>query len=159
MRVKYLKQNLIESGHSRKVHMIRRDNVKLEMDLLRDLLLYVEENASRPYNDLEDISLEGWTEDQVTYHVVLAEEDGLLTATIDELPDNDDPVIVHVTYSIHRLTSKGHELLGTIREPAAWGAVKSGVNKVGAVTVSVVTAVAQAYLKQKITEYSGIQLS
>ena len=159
MRVKYMEHNRRESGQSLKEHTFREVDVKLEMDLLRDLLLHVEEKASRPYNDLEDIVLDGWTDDQITYHVVLAAEDGLLTATVDSLPDDEDPVIVHVTYSVHRLTSKGHELLGTIREPSAWIAVKGGVNKVGAVTVSVVSAVAQAYLKQKVAEYTGIQIS
>lgn len=133
--------------------------MKFEMDLLRELLLHVEETASRPYSDLEDIVLDGWTNDKITYHVVLAAEDGLLKATVDSLPDDEDPATRHVTYSVHRLTSKGHELLGSIREPAAWSAVKGGVNKVGAVTLSVMSAIAQAYLKQKVAEYSGIQIS
>ncbi len=133
--------------------------MKLELDLLREILLYVEEHGARPYNDLENIKIDGWSDDEITYHVVIADEDGLLKATVEGLPDDEDPSILHLVYSVHRLTSRGHELIGAIREPKAWNVVKTGLGKVGSVTVNAVFGVAEAYLKQKIVEYSGMNLS
>lgn len=133
-------------------------DLKLEMDLLRELLLYVEEKADRPYCDLTDIELKGWTEDQITYHVIMAAEDGLIKATVDGIPDDEDPAIVHMDYSVHRLTMRGHNLLGSIVEPGNWEAIKVGAKKAGAVTVSLLYKVAEAYVMQKVSQATGLPL-
>lgn len=133
-------------------------DLKLEMDLLRDLLLYVEENADRPYCDLEDIELEGWSEDQITYHVVMAAEDGLIKATVDSLPDEDEPRILHIVYSVHRLTMRGHNFLGSIVEPSNWEAIKGGAKKMGVVTIDAAVDLAKAFVKAKAAEYVGLPL-
>lgn len=132
--------------------------MKLDMDLLREILIYVEEHATRVHSDLEEIAIDGWTSEQVAYHVVLAEADGLLKASLDTLPDQDDPVIVHTTYSVHRLTMRGHDFLGTIREPSNWDAVKAGTRKIGAVTVGAAVEFGKAFVRMKISEVTGVPL-
>jgi hypothetical protein len=133
-------------------------DLKLEMDLLRELLLYVEEKADRPYCDLENIKIDGWSEDQITYHVIMAAEDGLVKATVDGIPDDDDPAIVHMDYSVHRLTMRGHNFLGSIQEPGNWEAIKGGAKKAGAVTVNLLYKVAEAYVMQKVSQATGLPL-
>lgn len=133
--------------------------MKLEMELLRDLLLHVEEHAKRPISDIESIELNGWSEDQVAYHVILAEEDGLIRARIDHLPDDEDPELTYVAYNVHRLTSRGHELLGTIREPKHWKAIKDGSKKAGLATIGALVSFGEAYVKAKANEYLGIATS
>lgn len=131
-------------------------DMKLEIDLLRDLLLYIEKNAVRPESQLEDIAIGNWSGDQIAYHVVLAEESGLIKATIESLPDNDDDTVWHVGYVVHRLTAAGHELLGTIREPRHWRAVKEGSKKAGLATLSAIASFAEAYVKMKANQYLGL---
>lgn len=130
--------------------------VKLEMDLIRDLLLYVEKHAERPESDLENIELKGWSQDQVAYHVILAKEDGLLKATVEKIPDDKDPIITHVGYTVHRLTPRGHELLGVIRVPKHWRTIKDGSKKAGVATIGALVSYGEAYAKVKINEYLGI---
>lgn len=136
----------------------RGDDMKLEMDLLRDLLLYIEEKATRVHSDLEDIQIDGWPGEEVAYHVVQAEADGLIKATITEIPGDDDPALLFIEYSVHRLTMRGHDFLGNIKEPSNWEAVKDGTKKVGAITVDAAVGIAQAYIKAKIAAYTGLPL-
>lgn len=130
--------------------------MKLEMDLLRDLLLYVEEHANRPVSEIEDISLDGWQPDEVAYHVILAEEDGLIKAVIEMLPDDTDLALTHVVYTVQRLTSRGHELLGAIREPRHWKVIKDGSKKAGLATIGAIVSFAEAYVKAKANQYLGV---
>jgi hypothetical protein len=132
--------------------------MKLDMDLLRELLIYVEEKATRVHSDLEGIEIGGWSGEEITYHVVLAESDGLIKATIDSLPDEEDPELAQIEYSVHRLTMRGHDFLGSVREPSNWEAVKSGTRKIGAVTVGAAVEFAKAYVKMKITAATGVPL-
>jgi hypothetical protein len=133
-------------------------DMKLDMDLLRAVLIYVEENATRVHSDLDDIRVEGWTGEEVAYHVVLAAGDDLIKASIGQLPDEVDPVIVHTSYSVHRLTMRGHDFLGTIREPSNWDAVKAGTRKIGAVTVGAAVEFGKAFVRMKISEVTGVPI-
>jgi hypothetical protein len=136
----------------------REANMKLDMDLLREILIYVEENATRVHSDLHDIQIEGWTGEEVAYHVVLAAGDDLIKASIDKLPDDEDPVIVHTNYSVHRLTMRGHDFLGAVREQSNWEAVKAGTRKMGAVTVGAAVEFTKAFVRAKISEITGVPL-
>lgn len=132
--------------------------MKLDMDLLREILIFVEEKATRVHSDLESIEIGDWTDEDIAYHIVLAESDGLIKATIDSLPDSDDPYIVHTTYSVHRLTMRGHDFLATIREPSNWEAVKAGTKKIGAISVGAAVEFGKAFVKAKISEMTGVPL-
>jgi hypothetical protein len=135
---------------------VREGEVKFEPDLLRDLLLHIEEHATEVHSELEEISLTGWTDKEVTYHVVRAEEAGLINATIDELPDDEDPILLHVVYRVHGLTFRGHELLGAIRTPKHWRVIKDGSKKAGIATVGAIFSFAEAFVKAKASEYLGL---
>ncbi|WP_189635729.1 DUF2513 domain-containing protein [Rhizobium grahamii] len=81
--------------------------------------------------------------------------DGLIKATILEIPDDEDPSLLYVEYSVHRLTMRGHDFLGNIKEPSNREAIKESTKKVGAVTVDAAVSLAQAYIKAKIPAYTG----
>lgn len=131
---------------------LREGEVKFDPDILRELLLHIEENATEPYVDMDQINLPGRTAKEVTYHVVLAEEAGLLHATIDRLPDDTNPAITHTCYSVHSIHFNGHELLGAIREPKTWRVIKAAFNKAGGASASALAKAAAAYLESKIPE-------
>ncbi|MVA50947.1 DUF2513 domain-containing protein [Agrobacterium vitis] len=92
------------SGNFPRYCKVRVADMKLEIDLLREVLLFVEEKAARPLNEIEQVSIPGYEDAAVAYHIILAEEAGLLVAQIDTLPDTDDDAVLHVGYSIQRLT-------------------------------------------------------
>jgi len=124
--------------------------MKLEVDLVRQLLLHIEEHATRPISDLDSIKIDSWTRDQIDYHIVLLEEAGLIEADLENLSDHNDPDVLYVSYNVHRLTYKGHELLETIRDDSVWRVVKEKARTVGAVTLPVVAQIGGAYIKTKL---------
>lgn len=152
----YRKPDLL---HAIPVNLNAGDDMKLQLDLLRDLLLHVEDAAQEPISDLSEIVLDGWTGKEVTYHVIRAEEAGFIQAIIDKLPDHENPENILVTYSIQSLTFTGHEFLGAIREPKHWKAIKTGAKSAGVATVGTLGVFAQAYMKLQISKYLGVDLS
>lgn len=144
--------------HSVRHRLPRGGQMKLQTDLVRDLLLYVEENATRTVSQLDDVRLDGWSEDQIAYHVCLAEEDGLIRAQIAEMPDEVDPHITHVVYSIERLTSKGHESLSTIRDKEIWAKTKAAAKNGGVEALSFVWDVAKAVAKKEFEKRTDLEL-
>lgn len=125
-------------------------DMKLEVDLVRQLLLHIEEDADRPISDLDNIEIEGWTEEQIQYHVVLLAEAGFIEASVNGVPDNEDPSLAHVIYSVRRLTYKGHEFLDTVRDPAIWRKVKEKAKAAGAMTLPVIAQVGAAFIKSQL---------
>lgn len=123
---------------------------QLNLDLLRALLLHVEEKAVRPHSNLKNIQISGWTGERIAYHVALAKMAGLIKASITELPDEQNNGAMHIAYSVHRLTMNGHELLGAVRSERGWSAVKDSVRKVGIITCGAVAEAAKAHLKSEI---------
>ncbi|WP_161495833.1 DUF2513 domain-containing protein [Bradyrhizobium japonicum] len=124
--------------------------MKLEVDLVRQLLLHIDEHATRPISDLDSITIEGWTDDQIDYHVVQLEDAGFIEASIDSVPDNEDPDLVHVVYSVRRLTYKGHEFVETVRDATIWRKVKEKAKVAGAVTLPALMQVGAAFIKSQI---------
>lgn len=133
--------------------------MKLDMDLMRDLLLFVEEQAVDPISSLGKISIDGWSNEQIEYHVIQAHEAGFLHAHIDTMPKPYDPMRIEVHYEVSRLTFAGHEFLGAIRQPKHWKAIKSGAKGLGLASLGAIGSFAQAYVKSQIEQHFGVQLS
>jgi hypothetical protein len=97
--------------------------MKRDMDLIRALLLKVEE---APYGSMWSGEIPGYTHQQVMYHVELADEAGLLEASLLE-PDG---------FVVRRLTYAGHEFLDAAREDTIWNKAKQTLlNNAGALTL------------------------
>ncbi|WP_041357949.1 DUF2513 domain-containing protein [Nitrobacter hamburgensis] len=124
--------------------------MKLEVDLVRQLLLHIEEHATRPISDLDSIKIDGWTKDQIDYHVVLLADAVFIEAGLHRVPDNEDPSLVRVIYSVRRLTYNGHEFLETVRDPAIWRKVKEKAKAVGAMTLPAIAQIGAAYVKAQL---------
>lgn len=138
-------------GHNVSIHRgIRWADMKLEVDLVRLLLLHIEEHATRPISDLDNIEIDGWTKEQIDYHVVQLEDAGFIEASIDSVPDNEDPNLVHVLYSVRRLTYKGHEFVETVRDDTIWRKVKEKARAVGAMTLPALIQIGAGVIKSQI---------
>ena len=129
--------------------------MKLQTDLVRELLLHVEANATKPISQLSEIILDGWTPEEVAYHVLLLSDAHLIEASIEEIPDRDDGDVTHVAYTVHRLTMKGSEFLDTVREPEQWRRVKDGAKQAGVFTLGAIVRFGEAYVAHKVNQFLG----
>lgn len=95
--------------------------MKLDVDLLRDILLRVEQTPAGELLESHEIGVDGHTEASVFEHITLLEEAGYLI------------LHAHVRggYTIDRLTMEGHTYLANIREPKRWRKVKTVAGGLG----------------------------
>ena len=89
--------------------------MKRDMDLIRAILIEVEKLP--PDLGFHDISVQGHTEEEVTFHVRLADEAGLIEA--EDLSSHDG-----VCWKPKRLTYEGHEFLDAARSDTVWEKAK-----------------------------------
>ena len=85
--------------------------MKRDMDLIRSILLQVE--ATDDPQEWIDPEVEGRSELEVSYHVMLMDQGGLLEAM-------DRSAIGIFRWSARRLTWRGHEFLDAARQEGRW---------------------------------------
>ena len=115
--------------------------MKRDMDLARQIMLELEET---PYGgDLLSINIDGRNDAEITYHVMLLAEAGLIEARNLSAYDG-------IRWTPTRLTWQGHDFLDAAKNETIWQKAKKYVqDKGGAVTFEVLKAVlAQTALKQ-----------
>jgi len=93
--------------------------MKRDLDLMRDILLAVEEwNDPQPLN-LDALRYEGKTQREIEYQAVLLKEAGYILAT--GVVSNLDPKF---TLAIYRMTTAGYDYLDSVRSPEVWRRLK-----------------------------------
>jgi hypothetical protein len=102
--------------------------MKRDADLVRQILLKIE--ASSPDDNLSELSVEGYSPEQVTYHLTLLQEAGLIAAV--DISGYEGEAWIPT-----RLTWHGHEFLDAARDEKRWRKVKLAMSKTGGVVVSV----------------------
>lgn len=132
--------------------------MRFESETLRDILLHVEERATRAHADIDELDLPQWGDEAIAYHVKLATQDGLLDCTLQSLPDDEDEAITHIAFSIHGITADGHRLIETIRDPAHWRIIKDGAAKVGNLGLATLVSFAGAWVRLQIKEKTGLEI-
>jgi hypothetical protein len=89
--------------------------MKRDMDLVREVLLKVEE---LPFDGgFHDVAVDGRTDEEIYYHVMLLDEAGFIEAM--NLTTNDG-----VCWKAMRLTYSGHEFLDAARSDTVWQKAK-----------------------------------
>lgn len=89
--------------------------MKLNQDLIRELLLYVEENGIGK-SPKRGIEIYGYTQDEIYYHFKKLVEAGYINGEIKELQSN--------ALDYWDLSWKGHQYLEHIRDKYIWEEVK-----------------------------------
>lgn len=125
--------------------------MKLEKELVRKILLEVEAFEGDIYEGVP-LDIQGATDQQIGYHVMLLVEAGYLVG--DDMSTFDG-----VDWEAQRLTYAGHEFLDTIRDAEVWRRTKDAAVKVGGVSLQVMVEIGKAYAKQVLQERTGIVLS
>lgn len=92
--------------------------MRLNADLVREILRGIEEFPS--YGRLIDLSIEDHSDDEITYHVMLLNEAGLIEAL--DLSSHDG-----ICWKPTRLTYSGHEFLDAARSDTVWAKAKAVV--------------------------------
>jgi hypothetical protein len=123
--------------------------VKLDKDLVREVLLKLEADDSDPMT-LKDLDITEWPREQLAYTVCLLAEGGLIDAIDLSSFDGYD-------WRATRLTFTGHEYLETIRDSEVWRKTKEVANKTGVYSLQVLMEAGKMVVKQKLIEH-GIHL-
>ncbi len=127
--------------------------MKRDMDLVREILLRVEE-ADKECG-MEDLLPEGVSEDETRkyeYHLdMLVNQTGFVTGVnISGLSGE--------TWIDLKLTWNGHEFLEAVRDPEIWRRAKEGAKKVGSASIDFLWEAAKAYARHLAKEKLGFPL-
>lgn len=129
--------------------------MKLDMNVVRNLLIWLEDNLDLSYTDnvawFSCLSYEDAANDLdiapeiIMYTSVRLEEAGFIEAVIDG-PDGGLSVCEYIT-----LTYSGHDYLNSIKDNSIWKKISSKLgNEVPAATFEVLKNIGQALLEQKL---------
>jgi len=99
--------------------------MKRDMDLIRKILIQLESYSTN--DDIRPIELEGYSHEQIAYHVYLLKDANLILATI--LFDGGS--VAPKDYSIFGLTWAGHDFLDACRDEGRWNKAKQMAAKLG----------------------------
>jgi hypothetical protein len=126
-----------------------RTEMKRDMDLIRDLLLAVDDDPRfdgtmwiTPDEQSDNLGVLGVSDhsyQEVAYHLTMLVEAGYLNGkTTMEMP------------IINKLTWEGHELLDDIRDPSIWKKTKERMKGVTTVGIGIIGEIAKAEIKKHL---------
>jgi len=116
--------------------------MKRNMDLVRRILLAIE---THPRGFAPDIALEGYSAEEIGYHLTLMAEAGLVEAD-DVTGIGDAGPMARVS----RLTWQGHEFLEDSRSPRIWEQAKTVVTEAGGGSFQIWQAVLADLIKKNL---------
>lgn len=122
------------------------------MDLVRDLLLQIEEFDQGLGGDVE-IEAGDHEPQVVAEHLRLLIEARLIEG--DTVPD-DQYAFDHIVPI--RLTWSGHDFLESVRDPEIWKKTKEGALSAKGFTLDLLQDLAKGFLKKQIEDRTGIAL-
>ena len=106
--------------------------MKRNLDLVRDILLFIEDKSETV--DYFSVEIDGYGEREINYHVYLLMEQKFITGA--------GPPVKHARVAISGLTWKGHEYLDTVRSENVWNKTKELVKPVGSVSLDAILKIA-----------------
>jgi hypothetical protein len=125
------------------------------MDLIRELLLKLESlpmqrgDARVVVPDGDEIAVEGYSGDEIDYHLSLIIEAGFI-----ECPASHRAIGI----MFRRLSWQGHDFLDSVRDPETWTKTKKAAAGAGGFTVDLLKDLAKGLVKKQIEEYTGVKL-
>jgi len=118
--------------------------LKRSLDLIREILLSIEEYEPERISSLQTISPKDYsgTEAQNYHHIKMLRDAYLIDLAGKPLMSGDFP--------IHGMTMGGHDFLDAIRDQGVWDKTKDRLGKAGGWTLDIVLAVAKEELKRRL---------
>ncbi len=109
--------------------------MKRDMNLVRSILLVLEkyDHGHAP----DKLTIEGFSEEQIGYHIYLMGQAGLLDVTVVTSCQSPSPTAIPIG-----MTWQGHDFLELAREPSRWRQAIDKVTKAGAaMTIDILKSV------------------
>jgi Hypothetical protein (DUF2513) len=124
--------------------------MKRNMDLVRDLLLKIEELDLGDGNwvDVSDMSDDG---NELYQHLILMRDEGLIEGSDRQFAGKDGFLPTSLTWA-------GHDFLDSVRDPEIWQKTKDGAKAAGGFTVELLAEIAKGLIKTQIKRLSGVDV-
>jgi len=119
--------------------------MKRDMDLVRRLLLYLEDNLDYEPLRSEEIHIEGYSDAQIGYHLQIMTDGGLI-----DIIDTNCMGSTVFTCFVRGMTWSGHEFLDSVKSETTWNGVKVALKPVGSASLAVITSIATSLVKQQL---------
>jgi hypothetical protein len=123
--------------------------MKLDTDLIREILLKIEESPkfSKAHGDIQKVTaaslgITDHNEEQVAYHCAQLVDAGFLTG--------NTKMAAHGLVMVGNLTWSGHEFLNDARDPDVWQKTKERAKGVASVGLGFLWEIAKAEMKTKL---------
>lgn len=130
--------------------------MKRDMDLIRTMLLEIEDGKSHFETTSDDVAIALGTEgtglsrsdaERLEYHLTLLEESGLAKFTT-----------TGEGWLVDGLSWRGHDFLDSVRDEEIWARTKEGAKAAKGFSFELITALAKGYLKKKIEDHTGLSI-
>lgn len=131
--------------------------MKRDMDLIRAVLLAVEEAERYPV--FADSLVEGlaWEAPTVKEHVRLLCDGGYLTPSVRK--DAHTGGTVQDPALVLGMSWAGHDFIETVRDPAVWRKTKDVSAKAGGFTVDLLKDIAVGFIRTQVVKHTGVELA
>lgn len=117
-------------------------------DLIRSLMLHLEQ-ADSYVND--GIELEGYTQDEVAYHLALIVRAGLAEGPAPKYSSSGSDPTIPIAVVVTRLSPEGHDFIASLRDDTVWAKVKERLAKVGgSASLEIIGQVGTSVVKQLV---------
>ena len=123
--------------------------MRREMELIRQLLLPIEDQGNDLNAWIEDAILDGWSKDQISHHTWLLKDGGYIEAIDLSSLDGSE-------WAPRCLTLRGHEFLDAVREKDVWVKTLELAKKGGVGTFEAIKEIAVTLAKKKIEKFPDI---
>lgn len=130
------------------LYFLKKENtLKRNLDLIRDIMLYLEENIDPnkplfPVSKLEDLESDSGI---LNEHIKQLVENGFIETT--------KPIYMQgftIFMDIQRITSNGHDFLDALRDDSVWNKTKEAVQKAGGFTLNMLVELGKEYLTKEV---------
>lgn len=115
-----------------------------DMELVRQILLEIEKRP--PWSGWIDLKLPGYSNEVISYHVMLLNEAGLITAV--SLTTSTGSAFED--WRPIRLTWQGYEFLEAVRDDKRWEKVKAEMSKGGGFVYEIAKSIALDFFEEEI---------
>lgn len=126
-------------------------------ELIRQLMLKLE-GLSKPATAIamvsskKDLTIPGYDDDQVYYHVGQILQSGW----VDLAGGKGMTPSGH--FSFRALTPKGHDFIDSVRDDAIWALTKKGATAAGGFTLDTLAALGKGFIKKQIEKLTDIEV-
>lgn len=128
--------------------------MKLNHNCVRDLLLFIEDNLTySTYIYVNEIQLEGYTQEEIIYSADKLLDAGYITGTRKVFLGSDGTPQIE----IKSITWDGHQFLDNIRDNKVWEQTKGILSKFSSVSIGIISNVASQVISNIVKSQMGLQ--